>query len=424
MNRWLIRGLIAFAALLGGVALALFVVTRDEPLPDISDIAETRPPVADADNAFLGLLSVGAEVAARAEKNPELLAALTAPAFAAEDAADSARAATEATRDLQPAWRAALARPGSLAPAHRDADNPPYPFSDLHRLGRLATLWAETEAANSPRDALLLDLDAIRAARHITDSYDTLIVYLTGVACSQLAIRHLQTVAARQPLPPDLARELIAGIEACQPTDAAFSAALRNEIHFAVNYTRRIDLAKDFAAWEAMGFAPPPRGAELFFKPNQTARWSVDELRLALTQVDARPLSAVSLPVLDHGSPTLIWGLPHPDNAAGRYLAGLNIVTMESVFAIRLKHRSALSALQAWLAARAYQHDHGELPPDLDTLVPGYLPRVPVDFCAAAPIRYSREARAIWSVGASAYEISDATIEPVAGETDFRLPAD
>lgn len=424
MRPWLKRGLVSFVALFIAFCTALWVITRDETPPDISDIAETRPAVAENENAFLGLLSIGSEVAARAKADAPLLATLTTPTFAADRDPAEALAATSATKDLLPAWQAAVALPASLAPAYRDADNPPFPCSDLHRLGRLATLWAEAETATSPRHALLLDLAALRAGYHITDSYDTLIVSLTGIACSNLALWHMQSVASRFPLPADLARQLIAGIESSRPTKPAFSAVLRNEVHFAVNYSSRLDLRKNFAMWASMGFPPAPRGAEYFFKPNKTARWTIDELRLALTQIDERPLSEVSLPNPDRGSPELFWGLPNPENAAGRYLARNSVITMEGVFALRLKHLSTFSALQAWLAARAYQNDHGEIPPDLDSLVPTYLPRVPIDFCDAAPIRYSRETRAIWSIGAKGYEVLDAKSPPTPGETDFRLPTD
>ena len=424
MNGWIKRGFIAFAALLGGVALALFVVTRDEPTPDISHIAETRPPVADTDNAFLGLLAVGAELSARAEKDPALLAALTDATPASARDARAIRAISDATIDLKPAWLEALARPRSLAPAHRNADAPPYPFSDIHHLGRLATLWAESEAVTHPPSALLVDLAALRAAHHVSDSYDTLIVYLYGVACANLATSHLQETAARNFPAPALARELIASIERSRSDDEAFAALFRNEMHFALRYAHTLDPAKTIAQWESMGFASPPRAAARFFKRNQTARWGIEELRACLAQADGRPFTAVSLPEPDRGSPELFWGLPHPDNALGRHLAAQRVVSYAQVFAFRARQASSLSALQAWLAVRSYQAEHGKLPPDLATLVPVYFARVPIDFNDGQPIRYSPATRAIWSVGANAYQVAAADSEPTAGEIDYRLPAD
>ena len=414
--------LVASAALLGGAALALFIVTRDEPRPDISDIAETRPPVPDAENAFAALLAVATEVARRAEADPALLATLTDATPAADRPAADIAAALAATRDLQTAWFAAVALPRSLAPAFRDADAPPYPVLNLHRLGRLATLWAEAETPTSPENALRLDLAALRAAHHVTDSYDTLLVYLTGVACSNLADAHLQRVAHDHPLSPEFARELIAGIEAARSDEASFAAILRNEIHFSLRNAPTTDPAKGLAAWRALGRPPAPPGTAWFYKPWQSARWSIEELRACLAQLDGRPVAAIGYPQPDHGSPELIFGLPHPDNAFGRYCTKFDPIQLPQLLVLRAKHAARGSALQAWLAARAWQTEHAEPPPDLDTLAPAYFPRVPTDFCDGAPIRYSAPLRAVWSVGSTGYSVDDAATLPARGEADFRLP--
>ena len=93
----------------------------------------------------------------------------------------------------------------------------------------------------------------------------------------------------------------------------------------------------------------------------------------------------------------------------------------------RLAQQTALSAVQAVLALTAYEAEHGELPDTLDALVPDYLPAVPRDYFDGAPIRYSQELRAVWSVGSEGTYIArqggelrreDIGSEPI----DLRLP--
>jgi hypothetical protein len=57
------------------------------------------------------------------------------------------------------------------------------------------------------------------------------------------------------------------------------------------------------------------------------------------------------------------------------------------------------SVAQALIALRAYSLERGELPPSLDALVPDYLSRVPIDHHDGAPLRYSRDKKAVWALG-------------------------
>jgi hypothetical protein len=72
-----------------------------------------------------------------------------------------------------------------------------------------------------------------------------------------------------------------------------------------------------------------------------------------------------------------------------------NLSPMRRYYAVK----SLVSATQAGLAARAYEHDHGELPGTLDALVPAYLTAVPIDYMDGRPIRYSKAERAVWTIG-------------------------
>jgi hypothetical protein len=53
----------------------------------------------------------------------------------------------------------------------------------------------------------------------------------------------------------------------------------------------------------------------------------------------------------------------------------------------------------ATLAVRCYELERGDLPDTLEQLVPAYLPQVPRDPYDGNPLRYSKRAKRIWSVG-------------------------
>jgi hypothetical protein len=58
-----------------------------------------------------------------------------------------------------------------------------------------------------------------------------------------------------------------------------------------------------------------------------------------------------------------------------------------------------LQATRTILALRAYQLTHGNLPANLNALVPEFLDAVPVDDFDGQPLRYSVDRKIIYSVG-------------------------
>lgn len=67
----------------------------------------------------------------------------------------------------------------------------------------------------------------------------------------------------------------------------------------------------------------------------------------------------------------------------------------------RMTARSQITAHAQYLllALRLYEHDHGQLPPTLDALVPDYIPAVPEDPYDGKPLRYDPARRIVYSIG-------------------------
>jgi hypothetical protein len=412
--------LIATAACLSGAAIAIWLVARDEAPPDISDLPEMRPPAPDSENAFLGLLAIAQTLAAREKTDALLAAALDNPAPSRQRTPEELDHVRTATADLIEPWRDALWRPHSVAPAFRDPNNPPYAFGDIRKLGRLTSLWCAHDRARPAQETATRFAEALRSARHITESYDTLVVYLTGIAVTNYALNELVGFVNASPPDPILARKLIDALEAARLSPDPLAAILHNEAHFSVRGLRDDEIEPYVEGMTAVGIERPPFGAIFFRKPNQSARWTVEEMRSGLAQLDVLPVSALSVPNPDRGPATIFLGLPHPDNAFGRHYSAQRFFDFSGILRLRPLMNARLSALQAFIALRAEQAARGgELPATLDELAPAYFPRVPVDAADGAPIRYSRERAVVWSVGATGHEPSDEPAPPAAIE--YRL---
>lgn len=414
------RVVLIVAACLACAAVATWLIARDEAPPDISDLPETRPTVPDSENAFLGLLAVAQTLAEREKTDPLLGAALDNLSPAHKRTPEEITHVRTVTVDLVAPWQEALTRPRSVAPAFRDPNNPPYAFGDIRKLGRLASLWCAHERGNPASETVNRFTESLRCARHITESYDSLVVYITGIAVTNYVLNELVDFVNTTPPEPALARELISALETSRLSVEPLAAILHNEAHFAVRGLRDDEVEAYIEGMVAAGIDRPPRGAAFFRKPNQSARWWVEEFRSGLARLDVLPVSALVVPNPDRGSATILFGLPHPDNAFGRHYAAQRFFDFSGLLRLRPLTNARLSALQAFIALRAEQAARGgELPASLDELIPSYFPRVPIDAADGAPIRYSRERAVVWSVGATNHEPSDEPAPPVAIE--YRL---
>ena len=88
---------------------------------------------------------------------------------------------------------------------------------------------------------------------------------------------------------------------------------------------------------------------------------------------------------------------------SGNWVGQINYYMMmpaeASLLATKSKGDTQLQATRTILALRAYQLTHGNLPSDLNALVPEFLDAVPVDDFDGQPLRYSPDRKIVYSVG-------------------------
>ncbi len=135
----------------------------------------------------------------------------------------------------------------------------------------------------------------------------------------------------------------------------------------------------------------------LFLRPNETRRFYVDnarmgirELELPMSQQTPYWKSEVELFYNDY--------VPRVGNIYGRRLANSTAFPHGTPSKAYLRGQTVISALQTWLAARAYHRETGRIPETLEVLVPDYMDAIPHDHRNGWPIAYDPERAAIWSL--------------------------
>ncbi|MFH1496193.1 MAG: hypothetical protein ABII82_00070 [Verrucomicrobiota bacterium] len=416
------------------IALALFagyhLLSRDEPPPNLDDLAIIYREIPDSQNAYALLTalveSLPSDLLARDDEHADIFNRIVSRELWDADQADQILSGTST---LWPRLQTAVAVPYSQAPRLADtgSDSPTAPL--LYQLHRLALLRTRQLAHNGqPEQALNILLALYRMGHHLCDSQDVLVTLLVGMAIQGEALENIRfLVNSHQGHALDI-QSILNELEQHRQRPEHWSQAIRQELSlFELNMDSIAASPSHQSFVEQSGWRAWWRHQRLrlLFKPNQTIRLKADYTRrfISLASTDRRSLSASNLDQ-DFADENNTENRFNPVNLIGRMLLSLSGGRLQFMLDRGFEHQSTLSATQALLAVRAYQHDHdGELPPTLDALVPDYLPAVPLDYYDREPIRYSREFRAIWSLGREGeYNVTSVEQEPGGGELHLRLP--
>jgi hypothetical protein len=86
-------------------------------------------------------------------------------------------------------------------------------------------------------------------------------------------------------------------------------------------------------------------------------------------------------------------------NAVGEMLKGMLLSGREKFLLRKCNENVDVAATRLFLAIRCYQQKHGKTPESLGALVPEFIDRIPADDFDGAPLRFSSEKKAIYSIG-------------------------
>jgi hypothetical protein len=238
--------------------------------------------------------------------------------------------------------------------------------------------------------------------------------YTSAATMKSFVLRQLVEVAARARLSSGALRALASQVRMLGVNRQGFAATVAEEYRFEATAHER------FAAWLQMRADAWLHGRPAPGKPPPSTCWSCGPLFLLgpflyqphrseavaasahrAIQQDATQLYVArsTAPSLRDSLASVLRLLVGPNNI-GTALALSWQFDWDSALARKCAENVRARAASTILLLLAYERDHGALPEHLYELVPAYADAVSINDFDGAPLRYSRERRRLWSVGA------------------------
>ena len=393
MKKWLLRiglGLLAVLGLLLGV-VGLESLT---PVPPVSlELQLPRASLPQGSNAFAMLESATNHLWWPKVQDREI------SNLARDTNWDEALASTvlASNREALAGWDAAVKLPGLQVPeVSTTFDLMPY-LADWRTLARLAEVRANALLHHGQdQEAFDQIVNHIRLGQRMQNSRGVLIVYLVGTAVQGMGLNQMQHWAGKTQL---TAEQLKSYILQLNPQPGVAGAALANSIK--VEYQGQINTLAAMRDGrmtnsESGGSQPHLWSIWPFFSFSQTRALCFNG---ALALVKAAPHHYSEANIVEMEWQPSRTSLFLSGNVVGQILYHMMKPALTSSLATKSKNDVQLQATRTILALRAYQLTHGNLPADLNALVPEFLEAVPLDDFDGKPLRYSAGKKIVYSVG-------------------------
>jgi hypothetical protein len=366
------------AVLLAAAGLAWAILTADVPPPDLDDLALERQDVPADRNGYVLLAAIQVkdldleELAAFYQLDP------LGPVW------DGAVAADFLARNRGPleAFEEVLSSPHFQAPA-------PAPFLSNYvsmNLGRLTGLRMRSLLERGARrEAIDEALKVVRLGQRLEAAKGSFTSYLFGHVVRGMGTQYLHHLALRHDIEALDIVYASSALVALRPDPKTFDETLRAEFATTLD-----DLAQRAgpAACPYDDFWRPSFG----FCPNRTRKELADDYRRLRRQA--------ALPAAERSGPLLAESGAAWRNASGRRYRELVTRSWNMILGLFDFSRFHFEGVRAIVALRRHRLERGDYPERLEALVPDYLGSVPLDPWDGAPVRYSREARLLWSIHA------------------------
>lgn len=399
----------AGAGLFAAALVALIACSFDDELLDTGALRYEPRAIPDNENAYLVL----EEAARRLEQSSGFdRADLTQAAQNRPYDPEEARAWLEEREFVVESIRRAAALSRAQWPPLRSLSEFQAPRPSLRAVGEIGTLRVrQLRESGDPSGSLRLLSDLRKAGHLVRQSRGDLLNAVNAWAIQATA--DLETGALVSD--PRLNRAELATfsslVASTRPTREDFEQLVAQDL----TYKKMIVAAYEGPPGElSKATGEPWRSACLYhlpflYKPRQSLNYVIPAYLILPTLADLPLAELRSSPKLDLGFLCSQYGegINHlGKRIAHDFLVPSAFYTLEA----RLGEQTRISLTETLIALRLYHDEHGRrLPAALAELVPAYLPAVPRDYFDGGAIKYSRELRAIWSVGPEGkFQLTDA----------------
>jgi hypothetical protein len=278
---------------------------------------------------------------------------------------------------------------------------------------------------NDASTAATMVCDALHAARIVMGSRGDALTYVCAIGAQTVALEAAYAVISSPRATLDDCRKLLDEISRARPTAEDFTQLLAADFRMKLMLVDALNHPQDFSdgfklnRTESLAYRLP-----FLYKPNQSINYVIpwylyygSVFDLSFEKRQSQWTAAESqLPDLCKLSDECL-------NSYGKRAAhNFLYPAFGGIINSRLRQQTDCSIGETLVALRLYYDaTSGQLPASLEELVPAYLPSVPLDYADGLPIKYSREMKALWSVGENHFTLNKedqeveikATIVPV-----------
>jgi hypothetical protein len=229
------------------------------------------------------------------------------------------------------------------------------------------------------------------------NAHGPLIDYLVGTAVRGMGLIQMQRRVGKTHLNPDQLKDYIRQLGSAPDEEAAaFANTIKAEYQFQIGYLDAMRQGKMTNSDSGGYYLRPMRWLPLFNFSQTKALFAEEDNRLV--QAAPHHFNEAKLSDLDLHRPSIV-SMYSSGNWTGQILFYMTMPAIIPSLATKSKGDTQLQATRIILALRAYQLTHGNLPSDLNALVPEFLDAVPPDDFDGQPLRYAPDRKIVYSVG-------------------------
>jgi hypothetical protein len=271
-------------------------------------------------------------------------------------------------------------------------------LSDWKRLAELAMV-RENSLLHKGHDKEAFDqiMNHVQLGHQMENAHGPLIDYLVGTAVRSMGLSQMQHWVGKTHLTPDQLKDYIRELGLNPDEESvAFANTIKAEYQFQIGYLDAMRQGKMTNSDSGGYYLRPMRWLPLFNFSQTKALFAEEDIKL----MEAAPhhFNEAKLSDLDLRRPSIV-SMLSSGNWTGQILFYMTMPAIIPSLAKKSQSDAQLQATRVILALRAYQLTHGNLPPDLNALVPEFLDAVPADDFDGQPLRYAPDRKIVYSVG-------------------------
>ena len=406
----------SLVALLGAPILGLllvlntlYLIARDAPPPNDSDVVLQKIEVPENENAYFSLQKIIEKLPQeQKEKYGHWQEMVDGKAWYD----DEARALSEGNQKFFEYFTEAAEKSQYIYPPLADPANITpalvLPSLNSYRIAaRVVSIKSEyLFRYKKEKEAFDSALEIVRLGRLITEGRGTLIEYLVGIAIENTGLDRIRSFTERTTLPKT---DLIAyrqELEGLLSTGEGLRNAFRGEYMSFKNISST--LLEGVLSNDEWGGGQDVTDLALsaiqdqnfYFQPNRTMQFYLEMARNQIQSVndqcDISPVLADE-EVIKSQMPHSIFQIIFTENSAGRIIVNITAASLSGAIRKHCALNFAIVSDELLLALRAYKLEHNSLPAQLSDLVPDYIAKLPSDPMTGEELLYSQTEKVLYS---------------------------